>query len=517
MRRRRLFVGIVIGLVATFISVSTAWAYVVITSTTVSPSVSGSSVTTPGSAYAGLYNGTAILSWTAPSAPSGAIFTYTISRASGQGSVSGTCTGTVSGTTCTDSGLTPGTSYTWNITAAVSATSWVSNTPATVTATAVGSLSKFVVSVSPSSITAGQTVTPTVTAEDSSSRVETGYTGTIAFSSSDGQAVFPSPNSYTFTTGTGGDDGTHAFTGAITLKSAPSQTITATDSGLSMSGTSSSVTVNPGPASQIVATSGTPQTTTVNTSFGAPLVAEVEDQYGNGVSGQTVAFSGPTQSGASATFLVNPSPTCNNTSGVSANSCSATTGSDGKATSSTVTANANTGSYNVTATSGTFSANFSLTNKAFTATNVATSLDGDSTEVINSGDTITVTYSEAPKASSVCASWSGTSKSITMDINKGSGANHSTLTIDSASGCSGLGSLDLGKAGWVTANTTLAASIAESGNTITITFGTQTNTATQPSGGLTLTYRAGTLTDAAGNSVAGTAPTETVASGTDAF
>src|SRR5439155_25216659 len=68
----------------------------------------------------------------------------------------------------------------------------------------------------PSPTTAGVAGNFTVTAEDGSGKVATGYTGTIHFTSSDPQAVLPSD--YTFT---GADAGQHTF--CATLKTAGSR------------------------------------------------------------------------------------------------------------------------------------------------------------------------------------------------------------------------------------------------------------------------------------------------------
>jgi hypothetical protein len=72
-------------------------------------------------------------------------------------------------------------------------------------------------------VTAGVPFQVTVTAQDANGNVITDYTGTVSFSSSDQKASLPA--SYTFTAG---DQGSHSF--AVTLASAGSQTITATDS-----------------------------------------------------------------------------------------------------------------------------------------------------------------------------------------------------------------------------------------------------------------------------------------------
>jgi hypothetical protein len=110
-----------------------------------------------------------------------------------------------------------------------------------------------------------------------------------------------------------------------------------------------------GTPATITATSGTPQSTPVNTAFGAPLVAQVLDSKGNPVSGVTVTFTAPS-SGASVSFA----------GGVN----TATTTSSGVATSPVVSANGTVGGpYTVTASvKGVVApANFSLTNTSAAA------------------------------------------------------------------------------------------------------------------------------------------------------
>src|SRR5262249_42005104 len=85
----------------------------------------------------------------------------------------------------------------------------------------------------PGSTTAGTPLNVTVTAFDQFNNLATGYTGTIHFTSSDGQAVLPANGGLT--------NGTATF--SATLKTAGNQTITATDTVSStISGTSNSVT-----------------------------------------------------------------------------------------------------------------------------------------------------------------------------------------------------------------------------------------------------------------------------------
>lgn len=125
-------------------------------------------------------------------------------------------------------------------------------------------------------------------------------------------------------------------------------TVTAAVSGISGTATFS-LTNLAGAANSIAATSGTPQSAIISTAFTNPLVATVTDQYGNGVSGETVTFTAPS-SGASGTFA----------GGVN----TATTNSSGVATSAVFTANSTQGSYTVSAsdTHVTGTASFSLTN-----------------------------------------------------------------------------------------------------------------------------------------------------------
>lgn len=102
----------------------------------------------------------------------------------------------------------------------------------------------------------------------------------------------------------------------------------------------------------ISATSGTPQSATINTVFAAPLVATVTTG-GNPTSGVSVTFTAPS-SGASGTFA-----------GASS-TATVTTDANGVATSPSFTANGTTGAYTVTATTPGVSgaADFNLTNNS---------------------------------------------------------------------------------------------------------------------------------------------------------
>jgi hypothetical protein len=135
----------------------------------------------------------------------------------------------------------------------------------------------FVVAGFASPTTAGVSHTFTVTALNADGTVNTGYTGTVHFTSSDPQAVLPAD--YTFTAA---DLGTHTFT--ATLKTAGGQSIAATDTGTyGVVGTESGIAVQPAAATKFVLS--VPTSVTAGVAFSVTLT--VEDAYGNVVTGYT--------------------------------------------------------------------------------------------------------------------------------------------------------------------------------------------------------------------------------------
>jgi hypothetical protein len=130
----------------------------------------------------------------------------------------------------------------------------------------------------PGSITAGTSGTFTVTAEDASGNVVTGYTGTVHFTSSDSLAVVPAD--YTFVAA---DNGVHTF--SATLKTASTESLTATDTATStITGSQSGITVTPASASTLTVT-GFPASTTAGVSGSFTVTAK--DAYGNTATGYT--------------------------------------------------------------------------------------------------------------------------------------------------------------------------------------------------------------------------------------
>ena len=131
--------------------------------------------------------------------------------------------------------------------------------------------------------TAGSAQSLTVSAQDAYGNTATGYRGTVQFSSSDGAAALPA--SYTFQAS---DGGVHSFSG-VTLKTAGSQTVTASDTSTTSITGGQTVTVSPGSATTLTLSGLTSQTAGSTQS----LTVSAQDAYGNTATGYrgTVQFS----------------------------------------------------------------------------------------------------------------------------------------------------------------------------------------------------------------------------------
>jgi hypothetical protein len=132
----------------------------------------------------------------------------------------------------------------------------------------------FVVTAAPASITAGEGTTLTVTAYDAYGNVATGYGGTVHLTSSDGQAVLPADAPLS--------NGTGTF--SVTLYTAGSQTVTATDSANSSLTGSTTVTVTPAAARYLVV-AGFPSPALRRQAYSFTVTAY--DAYGNVATGYT--------------------------------------------------------------------------------------------------------------------------------------------------------------------------------------------------------------------------------------
>jgi hypothetical protein len=133
-----------------------------------------------------------------------------------------------------------------------------------------GAATHFAVSV-PASTTAGTAFSFTVTAKDSSNNTATGYGGTVHFTSSDGQATLPADS--TLTNGTG--------TFSVTLKTAGTRAVTATDTATASITGSASTLVAPAAATHFAVTA--PASATAGSAFSSTVTAL--DQFNNTATG----------------------------------------------------------------------------------------------------------------------------------------------------------------------------------------------------------------------------------------
>lgn len=158
-----------------------------------------------------------------------------------------------------------------SITATDTVASSITGSQSGITVVATGQAASFAITGYPAT-TAGVAQTFTVTVKDAGGNVVTGYTGTVHFSSSDLKAVLPV--NYTFTAA---DAGVHTF--SATLKTAGTQSITATDTVAgSVAGSQSGIAVAAATASAYVV-SGFPASTVA----GVPhtLTVTARDAFGN--------------------------------------------------------------------------------------------------------------------------------------------------------------------------------------------------------------------------------------------
>jgi streptogramin lyase len=98
----------------------------------------------------------------------------------------------------------------------------------------------------PATAVSGTPFNITVTALGAWGNIDTDYQGAVSLTTSDPDTGVVLPSAYTFTTGVGGDDGVHTFSGGVTLVTVGTQTLTVTDTISGMSG-NITITVSPGP------------------------------------------------------------------------------------------------------------------------------------------------------------------------------------------------------------------------------------------------------------------------------
>jgi hypothetical protein len=161
---------------------------------------------------------------------------------------------------------------------------------------------------------------------------------------------------------------------------------------------------------------------------------------------------------------------------------------------------------------------FSVTvdNTGPSGTDVQTANGGTTNGLAQAGDTISFSFSKAIDPNSILSGWSGSSTSVVLRLNNGAGSNNDTVTVYNSTNATQLplGSVNLGRADYTSANITFgatgtASSMAMSGNTITITLGTQSAAATTAAATGTMSWTpSASATDPAGNAASTTAVTE---------
>jgi hypothetical protein len=521
----------------TFLGAGAALAYWVTNDSSHPAQAAAATLSTP---TAGMQNGAATptaipIKWTVPSGytPSG----YTVSRCAGSSCTNftaignGSCSGTISGNSCTDTdtGLSGGTAYSYEVQASFH--NWVSSPSSSFNGT-TNALTRLVFTNQPSSglniqATGTGSFNVSVTIEDANGNAaghDNSDTVTLAIASghNPGSGTLICTGGLTATA----SSGVASFTGCAISKVGSGYQLTATsatNTSLTAPANANSFNITAGNASQVIATSGAGQSATAAAAFTSPLVATVQDANGNPVSGTSVTFAGPS-TGASVTFA-----TTGCTSSPHTYSCVATSGSNGQVTSSAFTANTTLGAYTISASAtGAGSASFPEGNVKTAITSLVTANGSGTPGEIDPNDIITITFTGQIDASKVCSAWTngstGTqsaSTGSTVAVTPGAGTNGDDLLTFSSgpTACTtfNFGSIDLGSTQYVTAhklnfsNSTI--SYSGTTHTLQITLGSIGGSGTEgtvTSSALALTLSS-SIPDTGGNSL--TSTTFTGASG----
>jgi autotransporter-associated beta strand protein len=252
------------------------------------------------------------------------------------------------------SGITLNTPGTQSITVADSVTSSISGTQSGIIVAAGASAATLTVEGFPTPQVAGTPGSVTITAKTAGGSTATSYTGTVTFSSTDGAAVLPT--NYTFQPS---DNGVHTFTNAVTLKTAGTHSITATDTVASyISGAETDISVVPAAAATLTVT-GAPSLLWAGEAVSETVT--VKDAYNNLATNYTGTIHFTSTDGAAVlpadyTFTGGDSGTHTFTNGVTFN----TDGTQSITATDTGSSVAGTQSGIVIATAETFTWNFPL-------------------------------------------------------------------------------------------------------------------------------------------------------------
>ncbi len=211
----------------------------------------------------------------------------------------------------------------------------------------------FVITATAAS-TAGTGFSIVVKALDASNNVVTGYRGTVHFTSSDGAGIIP--GNYTFTTA---DNGVHTFSG-VTLKTAGSQNVKATDTASSSLTGTANILVTPAAANHLAFSQG-PANTTLNATISPAVTVRILDAYNNVLTSDYLDV---------VTIAIGTNP-----SGATLSGTTSLTVAGGVATFNNLSLNQLGNGYTLTARSGTLSAVTSSTFNVASASKVLEAFD----------------------------------------------------------------------------------------------------------------------------------------------
>jgi uncharacterized repeat protein (TIGR03803 family) len=348
----------------------------------------------------------------------------TLSVASGPGSIGGTTTVAASGGVATFSNITFNTAGTYTLTASDG-----SYTPATSSSFTVSpaAATQVVYGQQPTTVSAGATITPSVTVkvEDQFGNVETSDSSNVTLS------VHSGPGSLGGTTTVAASSGVATFSN-LSITTAGNYTLTASDGSLT-SANSSSFTVNPAAASKVVY-SVQPSNVVAGSAISPSIVVDVEDAFGNIVTGNSsnvtlTAASGPGSLSGTTTVAA----------------------SSGVATFSNVKINT-PGTYTITASDG------SLTSATSNSITVSA---GAASKVVYSVQPSTVTAGVAISPSivvdvedSLGNIITSDSSNVTLAVATGPGSATGTLTVAASSGVATFSNVLLNTAGSYTLSAT---------------------------------------------------------------
>ena len=224
--------------------------------------------------------GSVTVGWTLPASQlEGA--QYQVTRIAGAGAPSTVCTVSATTSSCQDTGLTPGSGYTYSVDALLGA--WQSSSVTASTTTSVPTLS---VTLSAGPYAAGSPITVTQVEASLGGSVDTSMNGTVPITWS-GLAQSPTgvvptypQGAVTFTDGVASPDAT------FTPSDAVASTLTATDGASSSTTGSVTFSVAPGAASRLDVTEQ-PSGASGGTAFGSQPAIAVDDGDGNVVTADT--------------------------------------------------------------------------------------------------------------------------------------------------------------------------------------------------------------------------------------